>query len=471
MKKIKRIDARWWAITSRFEGRRPYPEGFWFDGTLRFLPWPESRYLTELRDSLYGAIFLAGGGRDRCRAQRLAALECFLGNLVVSVSRLSRRSRRGAVIIHLNKNRWAGLGHNYHHIVKVFRYFKANRLIVIRRGWLNRRTKEGRVTRMIASHRLVDQLCGCVTRNEAEFYIASRPDRPVVLKNADGVPVAYPVSGFVRDLTTKINRVNAVNSSFTISFERPETGRRWPVNPYVYAVFNRDWKTAGRFYGSRHSHVNMTEQERRSMLIAGEPIAELDYASLHLNLLYAKVRARFRGADPYTCVLAAADDDDGLRDVLKEILLSLLNDKCSEQALVAHVEYRMLRRHVSIDRYRHPLAWEDAATECRRNRRLLRKHRVSVPEIVTRFKRAHARIARFFHAGTWGEMQNVDSRIALEVMTNLVRRGLPCLPRHDSFITQARHAGILKTAMQAAYGTVTSRLYGSPFPIQIKREI
>jgi hypothetical protein len=459
---VKRVDAVVWAALHSTQ------EGFWFDDRSRFIPCAESRHFVQLRDRLYAPIFLANGGRDRDRRRRMLALEAFLANLAVSASFLGYR-RRAAVLFHRNRNRWTRSSLSHDHLIKIFRYFKVNRYICTKWGYFDPKAGKGKVTRMMPQQKLIFELCDCITRNEAEFYIASRPECPVVLKDAEGQPVPFRETRQVKELIGRINAVNEVNSSFAVTYRRSDNGMRYPVNTYVFAVFNNSsWATAGRFYGSRHSHVNMARKERRTILIHGDRISELDFASLHVNLLYAKVGRVFKG-DPYSCVLGGAGE--GVRDLLKEVLLSLLNDKCSEAALIAHVEFRLLRRDLGINKFRHPLAWEDAVTECRRNRRLLDKHGLTAAGIVRGFKRAHRPIADFFHAGTWAEMQNVDSTIALEVMTSLTGRGVPCLPRHDSFVTQHRHVGLLEEAMHRAYGAITKRLYGREFPICIKTEI
>ena len=103
--------------------------------------------------------------------------------------------------------------------------------------------------------------------------------------------------------------------------------------------------------------------------------------------------------------------------------------------------------------------------------RSLSRYDVSVEELVGRFKKAHRPISEYFHAGIWGEMQNVDSQIALDVMTRLISKRLPCLPRHDSFITQQLHADKLELAMREAYRESTKRVFKKPSSIEISTKL
>jgi hypothetical protein len=333
-RRIRYADAWWRAVTI---SALASADGRWFDDRLRLHP-GINRHLERLRDDLYAKIFLADNGRDTNPTGRRAALEAFLANLMDVWSRPGKPGHQRALVIHLRKGRWTDSELSYAHAKKVFDYFRENQLIQTRSGFLNCRTGDRRVTRMMPSQSLLHELRNCLTRNEAEYYVACRPDVPVLLKDADGHVVKLPETRFTRKLVQSLRHINCFHGSLAMSYERPDTGRRYPLNPFVYAVFNGDLKTAGRYYGSRNSHVNLPEAQRRTILIEGQPIAELDFRSLHLHLLYAKAGMAYEG-DPYKVVLPSASEE--LRDeVLKKVLLCLLNDRCSEKQLLAHLKLR-----------------------------------------------------------------------------------------------------------------------------------
>jgi hypothetical protein len=429
---------------------------------------PQSELLTSLCEGLYEEIFLADGGRNTSRSRRVRVLEAFLCNLMVAIPQLlATRLRRGCVLVHLNKTRYSGTGINYDHVKKIYRYLKKQRLVYVTPGYHDPSGKNSKVTRMIPTQKLYNLLLACVPQSEIECFVATRPERPVVLRDKDRHPLAYKETKSVRQLIRDINHINAANDRFEVSCVDSDTQSRLPVNTYIYAVFNENWRTAGRFYGGRRSHVNLTRAERETMLIDGQPIVELDYKSLHIMLLYAKVGRQYKG-DPYGAVAPGAQR---LRPILKEILLSLLNDKCSEPQAINHLNHRLLRGHTRINESRYPLEREEAERQSERNRRLLDDHGIEIAELVRKFKAAHRPIARFFHTGIWAEMQNADSRIARRVMLAMVRKKLPCLPRHDSFVTQARHKDKLFTAMTDAYRAATKRLFGVECAVEIETRI
>ena len=463
MRILKRVDAYWCAIV------RTELDGFWFDADLRFHGSPGTKHLLSYRDWLYNKIFpYEPGKRQREREKRLKAIEVVVANLGVSISKLSakKKHRKGTVIIPMGKHWWKDKNLSYNHIRSVVTYLESSRRIVLRRGFASCGDKEGRTTRMIPTQQLLDDLCGCFTRNEVEYYIATKPDKPVVLKDDTGHVVPYRDTAFVRKLIQDINQINHINSNFAITYQPPERGNRYPVNPFVYAVFIRNWKSAGRMYGGRHSHINMEQAVRETILIDGESICELDYQSLHISLLYNMVGLSLE-YDPYTVVSSKSE----LRPLLKQILLSLINDKCSEETFLRHLEYRLLNRHTGVDKHKHVLAWEDAVTECKYNQKLLRKYNVTLPTIVQEFKKTHSPISMFFHAGVWATLQNIDSKIATEVSLALIRHKNPCLPRHDSYISQKPLVGSLEAAMSKAYESATKRLFGKTYKIGIRQKI
>ena len=48
-------------------------------------------------------------------------------------------------------------------------------------------------------------------------------------------------------------------------------------------------------------------------------------------------------------------------------------------------------------------------------------------------------------------VQNLDAKIALNVVWNFAKKGIPCLPVHDSFIVAKQYKEELKTIMQHSY--------------------
>lgn len=63
----------------------------------------------------------------------------------------------------------------------------------------------------------------------------------------------------------------------------------------------------------------------------------------------------------------------------------------------------------------------------------------------------HSAIANTFQTGAWRRLQRSDSDIALEVITNLMAKGIVALPVHDSFIVTEDKKGALQREMLKVY--------------------
>lgn len=442
--------------------------GFWFDDRLTLMDCVATKQTKVFLEQLYQEIFPTNKVKNINRLQRMRTLETFVCNLMLSNAKMLAPTHSNySIQLHLDRNYWTGKTLGYRHVVEVFNYFHDNNLVKAKMGFEYLDGEGGgRVTRIMNRQHFSEQLRNIIELCDSDHYIALESKTPLVLRDTNGKIVKFGRDRRAWAVIDKLKRINKVNSSQDINYLVGDTGRRYPVDTFVYAVYNGDLNTAGRFYGGRNSHINMKEKVRRTILIDGESICELDYKSLHIMLLYAKVGQTFDG-DPYTCVLKNKE----LRDILKKVLLSLLNDKCDEKSLVEHIEWNLLGYHNNIDKNRHVFEWDCAKVECETNQQLLDSCDVNILELVRRFKSAHSPIAKFFHTGIWGEMQNVDSKIALEVMWRFVGREIPCLPRHDSFMMQRTYCANLESVMKSAYSKITKTLFGRSAEVRVDRKI
>jgi DNA-binding XRE family transcriptional regulator len=74
--------------------------------------------------------------------------------------------------------------------------------------------------------------------------------------------------------------------------------------------------------------------------------------------------------------------------------------------------------------------------------------------LVHDLERRHAPIADHFQSGAGCWLQRLDSDMAEIVLLGLVKRGIPVLPIHDSFIVPARHENIADEVMDEAFQKV-----------------
>jgi len=72
--------------------------------------------------------------------------------------------------------------------------------------------------------------------------------------------------------------------------------------------------------------------------------------------------------------------------------------------------------------------------------------------LLEAFTRAHKPISKYLNTGIGLRLQNLDSRITETILRNLTRKkGVACLPVHDSFIVEARHKELLLENMVQEY--------------------
>ena len=190
-----------------------------------------------------------------------------------------------------------------------------------------------------------------------------------------------------------------------------------------HRVFNKSsFKNGGRFYGA--SHLDIPGHMRGFIRINGEPVVELDYDALHVVMLY-----HLRGIDfdltqdPYDMIVGPED-----RSIKKIALLTAINAPTEAKAIKGI-------RKALVD---------DGITGDILTDKSLRK-------LIARAKLAHTDIADDIASGKGIKLQNIDSRIADAILTNLMALNIPALPVHDSFVVPQQYEGLLRQQMVDEY--------------------
>ncbi|RWK22307.1 MAG: hypothetical protein EOR43_17205 [Mesorhizobium sp.] len=179
----------------------------------------------------------------------------------------------------------------------------------------------------------------------------------------------------------------------------------------LYRVFNDGcFDHGGRIYGGWWQ--NVPKEYRRYITINGMPTVEVDFSSMQLAMLYAKVGEQLEG-DAY----AIDGFPPELRPLVKTTTLKMIN---------------ALGRIRAPSRSALPegISWKDL------QQAILEKHRP---------------IAGYFRSGEGIRLQRLDSDIAEDVILRMMERGIPVLPIHDSFIVEEEHADELSAVMLDAY--------------------
>lgn len=194
----------------------------------------------------------------------------------------------------------------------------------------------------------------------------------------------------------------------------------------LHRVFlDRRLDRGGRFYGPWYQ--NIPKEYRQYILIDGAPTLELDYSSLHPNLLYYYAGSKPPEGDLYQL----EDYSKSTRKFLKGMFLRMINSNSRNDAKGSIRQAVFYDKKVAIppelgnlkDKTLDPII--DG---------LLEKHK-PLSKYIFKFK----------NLGNW--LQNIDSRIAEKVLLYFAVNGIAALPMHDSFIIDARHYQNLEDIM------------------------
>jgi hypothetical protein len=175
----------------------------------------------------------------------------------------------------------------------------------------------------------------------------------------------------------------------------------------------------GRLFGGWWE--SLPRSRRHAIRINGEPIAELDFASMFLRLAYLRVGAPLPEGDLYAMISGGPSDPHGRdqwRDGIKKIVST------------------MLFRTGPLTRVPPDI------------RKLLPRTRgATIRDAVLT---AHPALASVFETGVGLQLMFTESQILVATLLRLIDRGIPALPMHDGLMTARSTAGAAMEAMAAA---------------------
>ena len=223
-----------------------------------------------------------------------------------------------------------------------------------------------------------------------------------------------------------------------------------PVVTSLRRIFsNQELTLGGRLYTCTSYGVQQHNKNSRShILIDDNEVCELDYASLHINMLRSMAGLR-PIEDAYTMILSEipinTNDRTILRRYLKGLLQSILNCK-SRNSAISSGNYEANYK---------PLLHKQE----REVRNILKTISMTVTDLVSLFESCHSDILIHFYTGIGLRLQYLDSRIALRILDYFTNKRIVVLPVHDSFIIRRASQGDLKVIMNKAYQEVMKTKY------------
>ena len=185
---------------------------------------------------------------------------------------------------------------------------------------------------------------------------------------------------------------------------------------FLKRVFNNNsFEDGGRFYHGWWQEIS--KEYRKNITIDGKRTVEVDYSSIHFRILYAEQGIDIGDDDPY--IIEGYEDN---RRIVKLALNIILNAETKDKAIYA------IFNHDDID-----------------------IDKKTAKDIYRKLEEEHPKIKQYFGSGRGIKLQYKDSQIAEQVMLNLARDNIVCLPVHDSFVVRMSHQIDLHEEMDKAF--------------------
>lgn len=329
------------------------------------------------------------------------------------------------VALNMNSNKYTGNRYNslgYTILKMVIDGLVKKELIKKDQGFRTEKGK-GRLTRISPTDKLLNMAksMGIIIGNDLYKY---DPVELVILRDENKDDEKYDDTELTNRVRERLKKANALNSNCDICY-MDEDGNSKKLYPALHAIYNHSrFDYGGRLY-TRHGQQQLKSRERKGIYIDGQKGIELDFRGYHIMLMYAQKKIQFPG-DPYTRI----SDNYELRGILKQILIRMIN--CATEIEAIRSSNEILR-----DDYGMKL--------------ILDSNGLTVKKIVDKFKQAHEQIKEYFFSSAGLILMNKDAKIALDIVSHFIDKGIPILPVHDSFIIPAKYSTELKQVMESTY--------------------
>lgn len=215
------------------------------------------------------------------------------------------------------------------------------------------------------------------------------------------------------------DEVRAFNQ-FLASAEVRLAGEAAPPPPFkpfrrIFATDGHErFDLHGRLYGGQAGgwHQGLAKDQRHRIRINGEPVADLDFANMHVRLAYAEARCAPPEGDPY-CIPGLEHHRAGVKAVVSAML-----SRIGPLTKLPPKVRAML-----------PTAWKG-------------------PQVAVAIKAHHPKIAHLFGRDRGIRYMFTDSTILMAVLIRLTHEGIPALPMHDGLMVQQSARNLAKGIME-----------------------
>ena len=183
-------------------------------------------------------------------------------------------------------------------------------------------------------------------------------------------------------------------------------------------IFSRaSYECGGRLYCPVQ---NLKKRMRPYLYFDGEPTIEIDYGSLHPQLLYHQEGLKFSGEDPYEI----EGIDRGTVKVAFNTMINRGGKHKPKSAVNAFVRY-------------------------------LKLSKAKAKELEEALLALHSPIKHYFNTGYGLRLQRLDSDIAMKIINHFINvKRRPIIGVHDSFVVSVRDTESLKDLMNDCYNNL-----------------
>lgn len=243
-------------------------------------------------------------------------------------------------------------------------------------------------------------------------------------------PTKYPLLRYLPDNSSIPNQQTEYTTNTTIpliGFSEINFINYKKLSCIIKRVFNNSVFTqGGRFYDAEYQFLS--EEERSWITIDDEQVVEIDYKTFHPRILYHK-----EGIDIKGDLYQIAHPEKELRPAIKKMMNIMINTKNDTQAVKA---------------FEKDLLEDEKGGEIQT---AMIKHRIDGRDLIKVVRKAHAPIKKYFGSGIGIKVQYEDSELARRILTYFMKKKIPCLIVHDSFLVQEKYEDELYNVMQAEY--------------------
>lgn len=258
----------------------------------------------------------------------------------------------------------------------------------------------------------------------------------VILKNESGNNISIKesgitqISGQVKLAYARMKFINEQNLKHEVLLGKQKIDVKQSV---IYRVNGDkiDDKHNGRCYSMKNGIQSLKKETRRNIRIDGMKSVQVDYKSLHPNMLYAMNKVFYSSKDMYDVgrwYSGYGLSVEQAKQAVKMLLLRMINARSKYQAMYSFKTGWNQEHGINKNDY---IIW--------------------LTDLFDRIQKKHQKIKNMFCTGIGTELMNKDGKLIRQVCYRLTRQGICAIGIHDSVLVGEKYKNRAKQVMQEQY--------------------